>query len=315
MAWPARPATWHGGIEAARAAHVELAKALAAFEAVTMVCNPSEMAEASLMCGPGIDLVPIPLSDGWMRDIGPTFVVGKSGGIAGIDWIFNGWGGLHEEFALDAKVAAEVIKIRGCPGFRAPIVLEGGAFSGDGAGTLLVTEECLLDPKRNPGMSKSDIEAVLAEYLGIETVIWLGRGYEGDETGGHVDEIACFVRPGTVMLQMTNDQQDANYSIQHDNLARLRSATAANGERLEIVPIPQPARREQGGRRLTLSYINFAFANGGLIMPSFGDACDDAAFRIFSNLFPDRRIIQLLADDLVVGGGGIHCITQQEPAA
>jgi agmatine deiminase len=314
LAWPARRATWHGGIEAARAVHVELARTLATFEPVTMVCSPSEMAEASLMCGPGIDLVPIPLSDGWMRDIGPTFVTNRAGEIAGVDWIFNGWGGLHNEFALDAKVAAEVLKLRDRPRLAAPIVLEGGAFSGDGAGTLLVTEECLLDPRRNPGKSKSDLEAVLAYYLGVNAVIWLGRGYEGDETGGHVDEIACFVKPGTVMLQMTNDPEDPNYLIQHDNLARLKSARDADGRTLEVVEIPQPARREKNGTRLTLSYINFVFANGGVIMPSFGDACDDPAFRIFSGLFPDRKIIQLLADDLVVGGGGMHCITQQEPA-
>ena len=314
MAWPARPATWHGGIEAARAMHVELAKALATFEPVTMVCNPAEMAEASLMCGPGIDLVPIPLSDGWMRDIGPTFVTNAAGEIAGVDWIFNGWGGLHGEFAADAEVAAEVLKVRGCPRFAASIVLEGGAFSGDGAGTLLVTEECLLDPRRNPGKSKADLEAVLAYYLGVKTVIWLGRGYEGDETGGHVDEVACFVKPGTVMLQVTNDPEDPNYLTQHDNLARLKSARDAGGQALEVVEIPQPARREKDGRRLTLSYINFVFANGGLIMPSFGDSCDGPAFRIFSGLFPDRKIIQLLADDLVIGGGGLHCITQQEPA-
>jgi agmatine deiminase len=314
LAWPARPATWHGGIEAARAVHVELAKTLAAFEPVTMVCSPSEMAEASLMCGPGIDLVPVSLSDGWMRDIGPTFVTNRAGEMAGVDWIFNGWGGLHDEFAADAEVAAEVLKVRGCPRLAAPIVLEGGAFSGDGSGTLLVTEECLLDPRRNPGKSKADLEAALAYYLGVKTVIWLGRGYEGDETGGHVDEVACFVKPGTVMLQVTNDPEDPNYLTQHDNLARLKSARDADGRTLEVVEIPQPARREKNGTRLTLSYINFVFANGGVIMPSFGDACDDPAFRIFSGLFPDRKIIQLLADDLVVGGGGMHCITQQEPA-
>jgi agmatine deiminase len=314
LAWPARAATWHGGIEAARAVHVELAKALAGFEPVTMVCNPAEMAEASLMCGPGIDLMPVPLSDGWMRDIGPTFVTNPSGEIAGIDWIFNGWGGLHNEFALDAKVAAELIRLRGCPAFQAPIVLEGGAFSGDGAGTLLVTEECLLDPRRNPGKSKAEIEAVLRDYLGITKVIWLGRGYEGDETGGHIDEIACFVKPGAVMIQMTNDPEDANYLVQHDNYARLRSAFDAGGNRLDVIEIPQPARRAHGRRRLTLSYINFAFANGGVIMPSVGDACDDVAFRIFTGVFPDRKVVQLLADDLVIGGGGIHCITQQEPA-
>jgi agmatine deiminase len=144
-------------------------------------------------------------------------------------------------------------------------------------------------------------------------VIWLGRGYEGDETRGHVDEIACFARPGTVLLQVPADAADPNYLNQHENLARLKTARDVNGEPLDVIEIPQPARRERDGRRLTLSYINLAFANGGLIMPSFGDAADDPVFRIFTDLFPDRRIVQLLADDLVVGGGGIHCVTQQEP--
>jgi agmatine deiminase len=272
------------------------------------------MAEASLACGPGIELVPIPLSDGWMRDIGPTFVTDGAGGIAGVDWTFNGWGGLHNDFAADAEVAAEMLKLKSYQRLTAPIVLEGGALSGDGAGTLLVTEECLLDPKRNPGKSKADLEETLALYLGARTVIWLGRGYDGDETRGHVDEIACFVKPGTVMLQVASDPEDPNYLIQHDNLARLRSARDAAGRQLEVLEIPQPARRDHDTRRLTLSYINFVFANGGLIMPSFGDPNDDPAFRIFSNVFPDRNIIQLLADDLVIGGGGLHCITQQEPA-
>ncbi len=314
MAWPARPATWHGGIDAARAAHVELAKAIAAFEPVTMVCSPGEMAEASLMCGPGIELVPVPLSDGWMRDIGPTFVTDGAGGLAGIDWIFNGWGGLHGDYAADALVAAEVLRLKACTRLAPPIVLEGGAVNGDGQGTLLVTEECLLDPRRNPGKSKADLEEVLAYYLGAKSVVWLGRGYEGDETGGHVDEIACFAGPGRVMLQVTADPEDPNYLTQHDNLTRLRSARDAAGRPLEVVEIPQPARRERDGNRLTLSYINFVFANGGIIMPSFGDPADAQAFRIFANLFPDRKIVQLLADDLVVGGGGMHCITQQEPA-
>jgi agmatine deiminase len=315
LAWPERPATWRGeGIDAARKVHAELARALAGFEKVTMVCSPAEIAEASLMCGPGVELTPISLSDGWMRDIGPTFVTNPHDELAGIDWIFNGWGGLHGDFALDARVAAEIAGLRGIPRFAAPIVLEGGAFSGDGEGTLLVTEECLLDTHRNPGKTKDQIEAVLADYLGARKVIWLGRGYEGDETRGHVDEIACFAKPGTVIIQMPDNPEDPNYLIQHDNLARLKSATDAAGRSLEIVELPQPARRELDGERLTLSYVNFVFATGGLIMPSFGDAADDPAFRIFSSLFPDRKIIQLPADDLVVGGGGFHCITQEEPA-
>lgn len=314
MAWPSRPATWHGGIEAARSVHVEVAKAIAQFEPVTMVCSPTDVAEASLMCGPGIELVPVPLSDGWMRDIGPTFVTGRDRAVAGVDWIFNGWGGLHNEFAADAEVAEAILNLHHYPRIAAPIVLEGGAINGDGEGTLLVTEECLLDPRRNPGATKDGMEQVLRALLGVETIIWLGKGYEGDETHGHVDEVACFARPGTVLIQMPRDDEDPNYLIQKDNLSRLKAARDAKGRMLDFVVIPQPARREHDGRRLTLSYVNFAFANDGVIIPSFGDSADAPAYRAFQALFPDRRIIQILADDLVIGGGGIHCITQQEPA-
>jgi agmatine deiminase len=314
MAWPARPATWRGQIEAARRTHVEVAQAIAGFEKVTMACAPGELAEASLACGPGIDLVPMALSDGWMRDIGPTFVVGPDRQLAGIDWIFNCWGGLHPDFAADAAAAAAVLKLRGVPRLTPDLVLEGGAFSGDGAGALLVTEECLLDPRRNPGRSKSEIEAILARHLGARAVIWLGRGYEGDETRGHVDEVACFAAPGKVLLQMPDDAADPNYLIQHDNLARLNAARDADGRKLDIIALPQPARRERDGQRLTLSYVNFIFANGGVIIPAFDDPADDEALKIFTALYPERKIVQLLADDLVIGGGGIHCITQQEPA-
>ncbi|HLG87250.1 MAG TPA: agmatine deiminase family protein [Alphaproteobacteria bacterium] len=313
MAWPCRPATWHGGIEAARSVHVEVAKAIAQFEPVTMVCNPMDVAEVSLMCGQGIEIVPMPLSDGWMRDIGPTFVVGSDRTIAGIDWIFNGWGGLHNDFAADAEVARAVLELRRYRRIASPIVLEGGAINSDGEGTLLVTEECLLDPRRNPGLGKEEIEQILRSTLGVEAVIWLGKGYDGDETRGHVDEIACFVEPGIIMLQLPRDTSDPNYLIQQDNLARLKVARDAKGRKIDFVLIPQPAYREHDGRRLTLSYVNFALANGGVIIPSFGDSADEPARRAFASLYPDRKIIQILADDLVIGGGGIHCITQQEP--
>ena len=313
MAWPQRPATWRGRMAAAREVHAKLARALAAFEPVTMVCHPSARTEASRLCGPGIELLPLELSDGWMRDIGPTFVQGRDGQTAGIDWIFNGWGGLHDEFAADAAVAGNILALRGCRRLAPQLVFEGGAFSGDGEGTIILTEECALDPRRNPGRSKRDVEAVLAANLGTRTVIWLGQGYEDDETRGHVDEIACFAAPGKILVSTTKDTGDANYRIQLDNLARLRSARDAAGRALQIVELPQPARREAEGRRLTLSYVNFAFANGGLILPQFGDPADAAALRIFSRVFSSRRIVPFPANDLIIGGGGIHCVTQQEP--
>lgn len=258
-------------------------------------------------------MIAAPLSDGWMRDIGPTFVR-DAGGLAGIDWIFNGWGGLHDEFGPDAALAETILTELQLPRHPAPLVFEGGAFSTDGAGTILLTEECALDPGRNPGRSKAEIEEILRCYLGARSILWLGRGYEGDETKGHVDEIAAFVAPGKVVISATRDPADSNYPILADNLARLRAARDASGRALEIVEMPEPAPRVIDGQRLTLSYVNFAVANGGIILPQFDDPADREALAIFERLFPDRRVIPFLANDLVIGGGGIHCVTLQEPA-
>jgi agmatine deiminase len=316
MAWPARLETWGSpdALQAARVAHVEVARAIAAFEPVRMACGLGDVAEASLMCGPGIEIVPVPLSDGWMRDIGPTFVRnGTSKEIAGVDWLFNGWGGLHQDWSLDAGVAAAVVELNGQQRFQAPFVLEGGAIHVDGEGTALVTEECLLDPRRNPDIDKRTVERYLADWLGVDSVIWLGRGYDGDETVGHIDEVAAFARPGTVLLHATHDVGDANSAIAADNLNRLHAARDARGRQLEVIELPQPPRRDEAGRRLTQSYANFYFTNGGLILPAFEASTDGEAFKLFRKLFPEREIVQVLATDLVRGGGGIHCITQQEP--
>lgn len=323
MAWPAREASWISttgnpadGLQAARESHVEIAQAIAQFEPVRMACGLGDVAEASLMCGPGIQIVPIPISDGWMRDIGPTFVRNPSTGeVAGADWLFNGWGGLHQDWGLDSGVAAAVIEQNKQRHFQAPFVLEGGGIHVDGEGTALVTEECLLDPRRNPDIDKPTMERYLRDWLGVEAVIWLGRGYEQDETVGHIDEVACFARPGTVLLQVTHDVGDANSGIAADNLDRLHAARDAKGRPLEVIELPQPPRRDEAGRRLTLSYVNYYLTNGGLILPAFEASTDKDAFRIFRKLFPKREIVQVMAMDLVRGGGGIHCITQQEPKA
>jgi agmatine deiminase len=317
MAWPARAATWvgGGGIDAARATHADLARTIVRFEPVRMICAPGDVAEASLACGPGIEIVPIPLSDGWMRDIGPIFVRNeRSGEVAGVDFEFNGWGGLHQDWQLDADVAEAVLAVTKQRRFVANFTLEGGAVAVDGSGTVLVTEECLLDPRRNELVDKLRIERWLREMLGVEKTVWLGRGYDQDETRGHVDEIACFVRPGVVLLHTTTDVSDRNYEIGADNLDRLHAVRDAQGRAFEVIQLPQPARIDEHGRRLTLSYANVCFINGGLLIPAFEDAADKEAFRIFKRLFPDREIVQVPALDLVRGGGGLHCVTLQEPA-
>ncbi|CAO3374791.1 agmatine deiminase family protein [Azospirillum argentinense] len=315
MAWPCRPETWpEGAFDAAAAAYTDVARAISRFEPVTMVCDPADVADASLACGPGIEILPLPISDSWVRDTGPSFVTDGKEQVAGVHWRFNAWGGNYPDSAKDQEVGRLMLEHLGLRRFAAPLVMEGGSFHVDGEGTLLTTEQCLLNPNRNPNLGKAEIEALLKEHLGISTVIWLGEGYQDDETDGHIDEIALFVKPGVVMAITTDDPGDANFKAFQDNLDRLKRARDAQGRELEVIPVRQPARRDENGVRLTLSYTNLYIANGGIVMPAFEDPADDEAFRIVRRAFPDREVVQIPALDIVRGGGGIHCITQQQPA-
>jgi agmatine deiminase len=200
------------------------------------------------------------------------------------------------------------------PCIDAPLVLEGGAIHVDGEGSVLTTEQCLLHPNRNPGMSRQEIERLLLEHLGAEKVIWLEQGLKDDDTDGHIDEIACFVRPGTVLALVGSDSGDADYAPLRRNLDILRSATDARGRRLEVIELEQPAVAYQGELRLSQSYVNFYIANGGVVMPAFGDRRrDQRAHAVVQELFPRRRVVQVPARELAYGGGNIHCITQQQP--
>ena len=315
MAWPCRPETWpDGAFDAAAAAYTDVARTISRFEPVTMVCDPADVADASLACGPGVEILPLPISDSWIRDTGPSFVTDGKGQLAGIHWRFNAWGGNYPECAKDQEVGRLMLEHLGLRRFAAPLVMEGGSFHVDGEGTLLTTEQCLLNPNRNPNLGKPEIEELLREHLGISMVIWLGEGYQDDETDGHIDEIALFVKPGVVMAITTDDPGDANFKAFQDNLDRLKRARDAQGRELEVIPVRQPARRDENGVRLTLSYTNLYIANGGIVMPAFEDPADDEAFRVVRRAFPDREVVQIPALDIVRGGGGIHCITQQQPA-
>ncbi|MDQ2102401.1 agmatine deiminase family protein [Azospirillum isscasi] len=314
MAWPCRPETWpDGAFDAAAAAYTDVARSISRFEPVTMVCDPADVADASLACGPGVEILPLPISDSWVRDTGPSFVIDGKGRLAGVHWRFNAWGGNYPDCAKDQQVGRLMLEHLGLRRFEAPLVMEGGSFHVDGEGTLLTTEQCLLNPNRNPHLGKAEIEELLKEHLGISTVIWLGEGYQDDETDGHIDEIALFVKPGVVMAITTDDPGDANFKAFQDNLDRLKRARDAQGRELEVIPVRQPARRDENGVRLTLSYTNLYIANGGIVMPAFEDPADDEAFRIVRRAFPDREVVQIPALDIVRGGGGIHCITQQQP--
>lgn len=314
MAWPCREEVFHGAIEPARTAFAEVARTIAKFEPVTMVCQSEDAAEASLACGAGIQVLPMPISDSWIRDTGPTFLTDGLGSIAGVQWWFNAWGGMYSDYDADAVLARGLLEHLGLPVFDAPLVLEGGAICVDGEGTLLCTEQCLLDRRRNPGLDRGEVEEVLKGFTGAKTVIWLGEGYQDDETLGHVDEVACFVRPGVVLALVTEDPGDGNFRALQDNLDRLRRTRDAAGRELEVVTVRQPERQDRDGRRLTMSYTNLYLANGGVLVPSFEDAADHEAFKLIRRLWPEREVVPIPALDIVRGGGGLHCITLGQPA-
>ncbi len=315
MAWPCRAEHWGERLAAARRAHAEVAQAIAAFEPVTMIARPDLAAEASVQCsGQGISVLPLEYDNSWIRDIAPTFVRSPEGLLAGIDWPFNGYGERSPEHAQDAALAEKICRRLKLPRFVGPIVLEGGAVHVDGEGTALVCAESVLDPRRNPGLGRSEAEAVLRDQIGVESVIWLEQGLVDDMAGGHVENLACFARPGVVLALAGGDAEDPTRPVLEDNLARLRAARDAKGRELEVIEIQQPApRHREDGGRLAASYINFYLANGAIIVPIFDDPMDAAAFRAIQGAFPDRRIVEIDAADLIYGGGGIHTITQQQP--
>lgn len=314
MAWPCRDEAWGDRLEAARRAYAEVAQAIARFEPVTMIARPDLVAMVSLYCGPGISVLPMPQDDSWTRDTGPSFLVDGRGNLAGVDWRFNGWGEIYGDHGQDAQMARRILEHVGARRYPSALVAEGGGLHVDGEGTCLVCAPSILDSRRNPGLNRSEAEAELRRCLNVETVIWLPAGLVDDETGGHVDNVACFARPGQVLVLAADDRTDANFAGLAENLDALRAAADARGRRLEVVTLPQPkARRRADGRRLSLSYVNFYLANGAVIMPRFGNGTDGVALKTLGTVFPDREVVPVDALDVVAGGGGIHCITQQQP--
>ena len=335
MLWPERPDNWRLGAKPAQAAFAAVASAIAASEPVTVGVSAAQYENARAQLPAAVRLVELSSNDAWARDTGPTGIVDAGGRVRGVDWVFNAWGGLdgglYFPWDQDDLVARKVLEIEGLDRYRAPFVLEGGAIHVDGEGTLITTEECLLNPNRNPGLSRADIERGLRDYLGVETILWLGRGVFNDETDGHVDNLCCFVRPGEVALTWCDDPADPQYEISRDALARLRAARDARGRRLLVHKIPQPGplfmtaeeaagvdRREgsrprQAGDRMAGSYVNFYIANRRVVVPLLDPATDARALRILRRLFPGREVVGVPAREILLGGGNIHCITQQVP--
>ncbi len=315
MAWPVSSQAFGNRLEEARHAFNTVAQTISRFEPVTVIANPDIAPTVAKSCGPAIDILPMTIDDSWTRDTGPTFVVNQNGEVAGVDWIFNGWGGIFPRCENDARMAKRILKHLEMKRYGAPLVLEGGAVHVDGRGTFLGVESAICDPNRNPDLTREEIESRLARFIGVHHFIWLRRGLENDETNGHVDNVACFARPGVVLLNASYDPSDKNHEIYRENRDILEKSVDNEGRPLKIVEVEQPSRREGKNGRLTLSYINFYMANNAIIMPSFSETNkDEKALKTVKEVFPDRFVVQLPALDIVYGGGGIHCITQQQPS-
>jgi agmatine deiminase len=335
MLWPERPDNWRDGAAPAQRAYVAVAAAIAKSEPVTMGVSAAQFVNARAMLPAGVRVVEISSNDAWMRDTGPTFVVDQRRRVRGVDWQFNAWGGkaggAYADWALDDEVAAKVLEIESKPRYAAPFILEGGAIHVDGQGTLLTTEECLLNPNRNPRLKRGQIESLLERYLGVREIVWLGRGVFNDETDGHVDNLCCFVRPGEVALTWCDDPGDPQYDISRAAYEVLMRAKDARGRRLKVHKLLQPGplymteaesagidhsdecKVRQCGDRLAGSYVNFYIANRHIVMPLLDPRTDRAAKATLAKLFPRRKVVGVPSREILLGGGNIHCITQQQP--
>jgi len=336
IAWPERPDNWRWGAKPAQQAYAAVAEAINVSEPVTMAVSDGQFEHCRSVLSPAIRVVEISTDDAWIRDMGPTFLVNDAGSRRGVDWSFTAWGGLqgglYFPWDRDDRVAQKVLEIEGADRYRAPIVLEGGSIHVDGEGTVMATEECLLNPNRNPELSREQIEQVLFDHLGARKMVWLDRGVYNDETNGHVDNLACFARPGVVLLTYAEDESDPQHAISRDAEERLEAATDADGRSIEVVRLPSPgpitiseeeamgvdavagSLPRRAGDRLAASYANFYIGTRRVVFPLLDERHDDQAAAILRDTFPDRDVIGVPGREILLGGGNIHCITQQVPA-
>jgi agmatine deiminase len=318
LSWPHNRDSWPGQFEPVPDVWAELVHVLCEGEPVHILAGgQAVMEEAQRLVGhlPNVTLHDIPTDDAWMRDHGPTFLVSSPGAPpALVHWGYNAWGGKYPPFDKDQQVPRLIAEKLGFRRFEPGIILEGGAIDVNGSGSVLTTEQCLLNPNRNAGLRREEVERYLADYCAALHVIWLGGGIVGDDTDGHIDELARFVSQRTVVVTVEDDPTDPNHEPLRDNLSRLRLARDEQGRALEIVTLPMPRPVYFGEHRLPASYMNFYIANGVVVVPQFGDRADKLALDTLAELFPGRRVRGLRAVELAWGLGAFHCITQQQPA-
>ncbi|MFE1904031.1 agmatine/peptidylarginine deiminase [Streptomyces gardneri] len=315
MAWPVREDLWDSVLDDVKEEYANVARAIAAFEPVTMVAPPGRGDEARTRCGDGITVVELAQDDSWFRDSAPIFVLDGAGNRAGVDFRFNAWGRKHSPYDSDDRISALILEHLDVERIPSDMILEGGAITVDGEGTLITTEQCLLHPNRNPGMSRDEIESELKSQLGVDKVVWLPYGGLLDtETDGHVDGVCAFAAPGKVVVSLPDDPEHPDYARMRANRAVLEATTDAQGRPFEIVDVPQVAYAEIGGTRVEVSYLNYYVANGGIVVPVAGVPQDDEALAVIAAAYPGRKVVGVRAPGIAYGGGGVHCITQQVPA-
>lgn len=324
LSWPKDPDTWPGKVEQVEEVFLQMMAALTPHEPVNLLVDDLETRErvkerCKFASATNIRFHVIKTVDSWIRDYGPNFLIGTDGSAAYNDWQFNAWGNKYDELKLDDQIPKILEPLLGLPRFEPGIVMEGGSIDVNGAGCVLTTEQCLLNPNRNPQLTRSEIEHRLKEFLGANKVLWLGEGIVGDDTDGHIDDIARFVGPNTIVCAREDDPRDENHQLLEDNLHRLQAMTDASGKAFEIVTLPMPgyvggtSTEQRNLERLPASYANFYIANNVVLVPVFGHPNDERASQTLQGLFSDRQVVPINCEPLVWGMGTIHCVTQQQP--
>ncbi len=314
MAWPARAELWGAELGRAERDYATIARAIAAREPVLMLARAEARERARTLCGDGVEVAVAELDDSWLRDTGPIFVRAGDGALLGVDFDFNGWGEKYVPYAADAGLARRVLELVGVPRVEAGFVLEGGAIGVDGEGTLVTTESVLLHPSRNPGLTRSELERLLAEHLGADVVIWLSGGLAEDrDTDGHVDNVCHFLGPGRVIVQTASDPASPNHATCVENLRRLRAARDVRGRPLEVVEMPYLPYLPACDPPVAAPYLNLYLAGDAVIVPVTGAPTDAAALDLLGEAYADREVVAVPGATLARGGGGVHCITQQQP--
>ena len=313
MAWPHRKDLYGDRLSLIQRSYANVAHAIARFEPVAMVVDPGHLQDATRLLAPNIEIVSIAIDDAWIRDSGPTFLVHPDGRVGGVSWRFNAWGGKHAPYDADDALAGRVLAHAGAEIAQSFLTCEGGSLTTDGDGTLICTETSILNPNRNPGVSKSWAELELKRMLGIEKVVWLPGDPFDKETDGHIDGMCCSLGPGKVLFEVNPDPSDPHGRILADNLAALTAQTDARGRSFEVLTIEEAAAATATSDVFCRSYINFYKANGAIVLPVYGLPSDDRAADSIRRAYPNFPIERVDVSDIAPGGGSIHCITQEEP--